>query len=104
MTAIFIGPNPYHVMDFDPILDGFERLDIRVRRIAPVLEFVHVVDQIGHDGLHVVGGVEAQDVRGLLDADLVIAEVLDVLDAEVDAQPSVPSTALFTRSPTSPTV
>src|SRR5882724_2203145 len=71
-------------MDLDAIFNRFERSNVGVEGIVPVLKLAHVVDQISYNRLQIGDRVETQNILCFLDAHLVISKVLNVFDIEVD--------------------
>ena len=71
-------------LNFHAVFHGLKGRNVGIAGIVPVLKFVHIFDQVHHNGFQIVRGMEAQDIFRLLYADLVIPKVLNVLDDQAD--------------------
>src|SRR5229473_7012099 len=73
-------------MHFYAVFQLLKSLDIGILRIVPVLELFHIIEEITDNRPYISLGVETQHVGRFLKADLVIAEVLNVLYVQVDSE------------------
>src|SRR5271163_3424873 len=78
-----LGGGSSQGVDVNCAFDLLKRLDVRIQWVVPILKLVHVVHQVSDDGFHIPGWMETQYVFGLLDADLIVSEILNMLDIEV---------------------
>ena len=69
-------------------IEVLERADVVVAVVVHVADGAHVLGEFAHDFLDIETGLEAEDILGLVAADLVVAEILDVLDRDacIDAE------------------
>ena len=84
------------------MLHRLEGPDVVVLLLVEVAELIQVVGQALYRIDDRVAGLEADDLIGLLDADLVVPEVLDVFDVDLGMDVEVVLHALLDRVPDLP--